>query len=103
MPTFTITELEDLLKGLDLQTPVPQFASSNVLSRPLDLCRSYLADLLCSLVDCNPTSAYSAVQLSGDPLHGDLTVVLPRLCPGRKAGEVAEEILDKVCAALHIC
>jgi arginyl-tRNA synthetase len=99
MRTLTISELEDLLKGLDLQTPVPQFASSDVLSKPLDLCRSYLADLLCSLVDCNPASAYSSVQLSSDPLHGDLTVVLPRLCPGSKAGQVAEDILNKVCAA----
>jgi arginyl-tRNA synthetase len=97
MPTITIAELEELLKGLGLQTPIPQFASSQVLSKPLDLCRSYLANLLCGLVDCNPASAYSAVQLSGDPLHGDLTVVLPRLRPGSKAGELADDILDKVC------
>jgi arginyl-tRNA synthetase len=101
MATLNVSGLEQLLENLLLSTPVPQFDLSDVPHKPLDICRSYLADILSSLVNCEPTAAYSSVQLSNDPLHGDFTIVLPRLCPGAKAGELAHDIIKKVTELHH--
>lgn len=96
MVTPTLSDLEGSLEGLSLTTPVPQFASADVLNKPFDLLRSYLANILCSLVDCDRAAAYNSVQLSNDPLHGDLTVVLPRLLPGAKPIDFASDLIKKV-------
>ncbi|KAF2280930.1 Nucleotidylyl transferase [Westerdykella ornata] len=95
MATLSVTNLERLFGELELSTPIPQFASSDIRSKPLDLYRSYLAELICGIVDCDPTAAYSAVQLSNDPLHGDFTVVLPRLCTNANPKELAQTVIEK--------
>lgn len=96
MATLTVSELEASLEKLNLNVPIPHFASADVLNKPLDLVRSYLADILSSLAEADRTAAYNSISLSNDPLHGDLTVVLPRLCPGAKAGELAKDLIKKV-------
>jgi arginyl-tRNA synthetase len=99
MATLHISDLERTLEGLRLETPIPHFDSAEVLSKPLDLCRSYLAEIFSSLVNSEPLVAYNSIQLSNDPLHGDFTVVLPKLCPGTKPKEaesLANDLIKKV-------
>jgi arginyl-tRNA synthetase len=95
MTTPLTSELEHLLKGLDLNTPIPDFSSANVLNQPLDIFRSYFADILRTILHSDPAATYNAIQLSSDPIHGDLTVVLPRLHLSTKPAEVAEDICQK--------
>ncbi|KAF2185091.1 arginyl-tRNA synthetase [Zopfia rhizophila CBS 207.26] len=95
MATSTVAELEGLLGGLDLKTPIPPFPSSDVLKSPLDICRSYLADILCSLVDCDPVVAYNSIQWPNNIFNGDLTVILPKLSPGANASELAFDLMKK--------
>ncbi|KAF2791990.1 Nucleotidylyl transferase [Melanomma pulvis-pyrius CBS 109.77] len=95
MATLTVSELETSLEKLDLNVPIPHFASADVLNKPLDLVRSYLADILSSLVEVDRTAAYNSISVSNDPLHGDFTVVLPKLCPGAKAGDLAKDLIKK--------
>lgn len=96
MATLATSELEIALQKLDLDVPIPQFTAADVLNKPLDLIRSYLANILVSLVEADRIAAYNSIALSSDPLHGDLTVVLPRLCPGTKAGSLANDLIKKV-------
>jgi len=96
METDTIFGLEVALQKLNLEVPIPYFTAADVLNKPLDLLRSYLTDILVSLVEADRVAAYNSIALSSDPLHGDLTVVLPRLCPGIKAGGFANDLIKKV-------
>jgi arginyl-tRNA synthetase len=50
------TKLEELGLG-----PIPQFSEAHVLNKPLDIARSYLADILRSLVGCDPITAYNFI------------------------------------------
>ncbi|KAF1998071.1 arginyl-tRNA synthetase [Amniculicola lignicola CBS 123094] len=95
MATLSLSDLEDLLGKLELSSPIPPHATADVLNKPIDVCRSYLANALCKSIECDPTAAYNSIQLSSNPLHGDFTVVLPRLCPGVKPSEVADALLKK--------
>jgi arginyl-tRNA synthetase len=94
--TTPVSTLGHSLEGLQLSTPVPEFASADIQNKPLDIIRSYLCEILCSLTQSEPKAAFDSIQLSNDPLHGDLTVVLPKLCPGSKAAELANDIITKV-------
>jgi arginyl-tRNA synthetase len=96
MTTLTTSELETTLHTLGLDVPIPQFTAADVLNKPLDLVRSYLANILSNLVEADPVAAYNSISLSNNAEHGDLTVVLPRLCPGAKAGELAKDLIKKV-------
>lgn len=96
MSTHSTSGLEHSLKALNLNTPVPHFASANVLNQPLDIFRSYLADILRTTLEGDSAATYSAVQLSNNPIHGDLTVVLPRLQLKAKPAELANDICQKV-------
>jgi hypothetical protein len=58
MTTLTIADLEAFLGGLGLNMPIPHFSAANVLNKPLDIGRSYFADILCSLIDCDAKAAY---------------------------------------------
>ncbi|KAF2182079.1 Nucleotidylyl transferase [Zopfia rhizophila CBS 207.26] len=95
MATPSTSELEHSLEGLNLNTPIPDFASANVLNQPLDIFRSYFADILRTILDSDPAATYNAIQLSNNPIHGDLTVVLPRLHLSAKPAELAEDICQK--------
>jgi len=61
MAVSDISELESALQALSL-APVPLYDEADVLNNPLDLCRSYLADLLASITECEPKTAYQAVS-----------------------------------------
>ncbi|KND95285.1 Arginine--tRNA ligase, cytoplasmic [Tolypocladium ophioglossoides CBS 100239] len=50
-----------------------------VLSRPVDIYRVYLADILTKLAGCEPALAYDAIQTSSTLANGDLTIPVPRL------------------------
>jgi arginyl-tRNA synthetase len=95
MATLTASGLQDAIQNLDLEIPIPQFTGTDVLNKPLDIIRSYLASILISLIEADSIAAYNSIALSSDPLHGDLTVVLPRLCPGTKAGGLANDLIKK--------
>ena len=96
--TLTITELELLLRRLGLKVPIPYFEAANVLYKPLDIGRCYLADILNSLIDGNSNKgdAYSSILSPGDVFNGELTVVLPRLKLGSKTNELADILITKV-------
>ncbi|KAE9369079.1 arginyl-tRNA synthetase [Stipitochalara longipes BDJ] len=95
MASLTITDLEVFLGKLGLKVPIPPFEAADVLSKPLDIGRSYFADILHSLVDGDPKKAYSSILLPGDVFNGDLAVVLPKLKPGSKAGELGPDLLTR--------
>jgi len=75
----TIVELESLLGGLGLETPVPRFSAADVLARPIDIYRSYLASLLAAALESDPCTIYEAIHSTTDISLGDLAVILPRL------------------------
>jgi hypothetical protein len=97
MATTDLPGLEDHLSGLGLKTPIPDFPTAEVLTRPLDIARSYLADILHSLVECEPSNAYNSIQWPGDIQMGDLAVILPKLSHGAKPADVASGLMQKVC------
>ncbi|KAF1971521.1 Nucleotidylyl transferase [Bimuria novae-zelandiae CBS 107.79] len=90
-----IAGLERALGGISLTTQIPHFHEADILHNPLDVCRSYLAELLCNLVGCEPDLAYRSIQWPNNIFNGDLTVTLPKLCPGVKPSELAPDLLKK--------
>jgi arginyl-tRNA synthetase len=97
MTTLTITDLELLLARLGLKVPIPSFEAADVLNKPLDISRCYIAAILCSLVDGDPKKVYTSILSPGDPFNGDLAVVLPKLKPGSKAEVLGPDLLYRVC------
>jgi len=65
--------------GLQLKTPIPTAQAADVLTKPGDIYRSYLADTLSDIVDCDAETIYDAIGSNNDPSQGDLTVAVPRL------------------------
>jgi hypothetical protein len=96
MSTLDQAGLVQLLKQLSISTPIPQVMNAVVLSNPLDLCRTTLAELLSGLVDCNLETAYRSIQWPNNIYQGDLSVTVPKLCPGRKPAELSSQLIDKV-------
>jgi arginyl-tRNA synthetase len=96
MSTPSSTELENLLGELGLKTPVPYFSDTDVLNKPLDIARCYLADILASLVDCDAHTAYSSIQWPNNIYNGDLSIVLPKLKPGADSKVLAFDLQTKV-------
>ncbi|KAF2016078.1 Nucleotidylyl transferase [Aaosphaeria arxii CBS 175.79] len=88
-------DLDEALAGLNLQIPEQQLVHTNVSSQPLDVCRYCLAEVLTGTVGGSLETAFESIQLSNNPLHGDFTVVLPKLCPGSNAEEVATTLIEK--------
>ncbi|KAF2112430.1 hypothetical protein BDV96DRAFT_602337 [Lophiotrema nucula] len=93
MATDFVPELENLLGTLSLSTPIPTFAGAASASSPLGLYRSYLADTLYSLVDCDREAAYNSIQSTVGAENGDFAVAVPRLCPGSKVDELAFDLM----------
>lgn len=101
MATLTIDSLEALLGGLGLKIPLPHFSAADVLTKPLDVGRTYLADILCSLVECDAENAYRSIQWPGDIYNGDLAVILPKLSHGANPDDLALDLMKKVCIISH--
>jgi len=96
MTTLTITGLEALLRGLGLKIPIPHFPAADMLNKPLDIGRSYFADILGSIIDCDPITAYDFIQRPNDIFTSDLTVPLPKLSQGANPSALAEYIMKRV-------
>jgi arginyl-tRNA synthetase len=69
---------------------------AEVLANPLDVYRTYLAQVLADVVGCDIDAAYKSIQWPNNIFNGDLSVILPKLRPGAKADEVAIELMKKV-------
>ena len=99
MSTLEHAGLVQLLERLSISTPIPQVMNAAVLSNLLDLCRTTLAELLSGLVDCDLETAYRSIQWPNNIFNGDLSVTVPKLCPGRKPTELSSQLVDKVGSA----
>lgn len=96
MTTSTVTDLEALVEQLGVKVPIPQFPAADVLKRPLDIGRSYLADVFCSLLECDPEVAYKSIHWPNDISSGDLAVILPKLSQGGDSNAVGFDLTNKV-------
>jgi len=85
-----------------LKTPIPHFADLDVLTDPLDLAKTYLADQVQEIVQGGADHALSAVQLPAtvDPLGGDLTIILPKLA--REVGLGVDELRDSIISKVRL-
>lgn len=96
MTTLTAASLEELIKALGAKTPMPSFPAADVLVRPLDIGRSYLADILSGIVEGDVSRVFSSIGLPNNLDPGDLVVVLPKLSHGSVADTLARTIIEKV-------
>ncbi|KAI4949826.1 hypothetical protein J4E86_007781 [Alternaria arbusti] len=87
--------LEDVLSALNLNVPMPGVNNAEVLANPLDVYRTYLAEVLADAVGCDINVAYKSIQWPNNIFNGDLAVILPKLQPGAKAEEVAVVLMKK--------
>jgi arginyl-tRNA synthetase len=95
MSTLDLPGLAARLKGFGLG-PIPQFSQAHSLINPLDIGRSYLAEILGHLVDCDSITAYNSIQSPNEIFDGDLTVILPKLCRGADWRAVTRDIPIRV-------
>lgn len=105
MATLSLSALSTLLEQLGLEVPIPTFAGADVLNSPLDIARSYVAEIVRkSLPDCDPLLAYNAIAWPNNPDMGDLAVVVSKACQGVKPDEAADRIMEQVlCPFRHSC
>lgn len=96
MSTLTAADLDSLLATIGLKTPIPDFPGADVLNKPLDIARSYLADSLSGYVECDPQVAYNSIQWPNNIYNGDLAVILPKIKPGVDSDELAFDLMKKV-------
>jgi arginyl-tRNA synthetase len=94
--------LEQSLGSLSLSVPIPEVRVAEVLANPLDVCRTYLAQILAEIAGCDIDAAYRSIQWPNNIFNGDLAVILPKLRPGAKADALAVELMEKVCRAFHL-
>ncbi|KAM0441055.1 hypothetical protein ACHAPT_000360 [Fusarium lateritium] len=95
--TCSVTEIENLLGKAGLDTPMPEFPGTNIVTNPQDIFRVYLADTLQKLVDCDRSVAYEAIQQSNVTGQGDLVIVSPRLrLKGIKPKDLVLDLAHKV-------
>ena len=95
MSTLDLPSLATRLEGLGLG-PIPQFSKAHLLNKPLDIGRSYLADILSHLVGCDPITAYNSIQSPNDIFTADLTVPLPRLSHDADPTALAIDLTQRV-------
>lgn len=96
MSTLDQAGLIQLLGSLSISGSVLDAAETAVLNNPLDLFRATLAELLSGLVDCDVQTGYKSIQWPNNIFNGDLSVTVPKLCPGRKPTELSSQLVDKV-------
>lgn len=73
--------LHTRLAGLGVNESLPEVAAANIQTKPIDIYRLHLAGILASVIGCNVSTAYGAMNGSTDLDLADLTIVLPRLKP----------------------
>lgn len=79
MTTFSIDGLEAILRSLGVAVPVPRFPQSDILRKPIDIYKSYLASTASEVLGCQAGLAYEAIQSANIKDNSDLTLVLPKL------------------------
>jgi arginyl-tRNA synthetase len=94
MSTLHLPGLATRLEGLGLGL-IPHFSEAHVLNKPLDIGRSYLADILGHLVGCDPVAAYNSIRPSSDIPGSDLIVLLPKLIRGAD-WKAARDLITRV-------
>lgn len=96
MATLQADTLQVLLNKLGVEDFVNSYQSADVLTRPLDIYRSHLAEILVPFTECEPNVAYESIQELSD--SGDLEIVVPRLrIKGSNPKDLAFELAQKVC------
>lgn len=95
--TTTSHGLESLLNELNLPIPIPNFSSVDILNTPLDIGRSYLAQILSNLAECDRSIAFDSIQLPTDIEFKDLTVRIPKLSPNKDFKTLGRNITQNVC------
>ncbi|KAI1086726.1 arginyl-tRNA synthetase [Rostrohypoxylon terebratum] len=96
MATRSIDGLEALLERLHVGVPIPTSVSSDVLWKPIDIYRSYLADMTAKALGCDACLAYEAIQGANVKDNSDLTLVLPKLKWGNyKPKDLAKQAFTK--------
>lgn len=80
MPCLTSTPqgLGALLQGLSLD-PMPEYASSDALTKPVEIWRSYFTKAISTMVDCDVATIHEAISSTTETSLGDLALILPRL------------------------
>lgn len=96
MTTRTVSSLEELIGTLGAKIPIPSYPAADVLVRPLDIGRSYLADILSGIIEGDTSRAFSCIGLPNNLDPGDLVVILPKLSHGSVADTLAKAIIEKV-------
>lgn len=99
MTTQTVASLEEIIGALGAKIPIPSYPAADVLVRPLDIGRSYLADILSAIIEGDTSRAFSSIGLPNNLDPGDLVVILPRLSHGSvgsAADTLARTIIEKV-------
>lgn len=96
MTTLDHASLAGLLQNLSIGTLEPYPVGTRVLRNPLDVLRTTLAKLLSELVGCDLQTAYNSIQWPNNIFNGDLSVTIPKLCPGRKPAEASAHLVDTV-------
>ncbi|KAH7142186.1 arginyl-tRNA synthetase [Dactylonectria macrodidyma] len=74
--TMTMGELSSQLEDIGLESEMPDIPAADILSQPLDIFRSHLANLIASAVHCDISSAYNSIA---DSSMADLEVIVPKL------------------------
>ncbi|KAI1081597.1 arginyl-tRNA synthetase [Whalleya microplaca] len=96
MATCSISSLETLLAEIGMYTPMPIFTRSDILNKPIDVYRNYLADIASRLLECEANLAYEAVQSANIKDNSDLALVLPKLKQkNKKPSELSREAFKK--------
>ncbi|KAF3481831.1 arginyl-tRNA synthetase [Arthroderma uncinatum] len=96
MSSLSLQGLESLLQALGVQTPVPRFTRANVVSSPIDIYRSYVANTIHKLTGCNEEVAYDAVQWASAATNADLMLVTARLkIKGTNPNQLAQDLVSK--------
>ncbi|KAL2135301.1 hypothetical protein VTI74DRAFT_9069 [Chaetomium olivicolor] len=80
MSTLTLDGLTALLSQVGAG-PIPEVPgnSAHLLSRPIDIYRVYLADILTTLTGCEAALVYESIQFPTTLANGDLVLPVPRL------------------------
>jgi len=99
MTTLDLTGLVAKLENLGLG-PIPEFADAHVLNKPLDIVRSYLAEILSSLTECDALTAFKSIHWPNDIFISDLTVPLPQLKHGADPDALAVDLMKRVTPSL---
>ncbi|KAL8800155.1 MAG: hypothetical protein Q9200_007335 [Gallowayella weberi] len=95
--TTTASALQKKLQSLGVDSPIPSFKGTDVLTNPVDIYRCYLADALATIIDCDRQLVYEAIQWTNQSSHGDLLLVVPRLrLKGVKPIELTNDLSGNV-------